>query len=270
MCAPPLSAWRRLAQPAPMKESAPPIRDPLERPFVVIATYNERTNIERLLPAVLALDPPVSVLVVDDNSPDGTAKAVEAEKERFPGRVHLLGRPGKMGYGSAFAAGIAEARRRGATAILSMDADFSHDPADAPRLLAALSEEGGLDVVAGSRYVGGIRVLNWPFFRLLLSVFANNYARAILGLPIHDATSGFRAYRADVFDRVDLAKIKARGYAFLVEALYRMKRAKLRIGERPIVFSERRDGQSKMSKAIIFEAALRPWWLLLMRLTGRL
>jgi dolichol-phosphate mannosyltransferase len=245
--------------PAPAEDS------PLTRPFVVVATYNERSNMERLAPKLMALEPPVDALIVDDNSPDGTGDAIEKMAEDFPGRLHLLRRPGKLGYGTAFAEGIARARELGATAIVSMDADFSHDPADVPDLLRALDEQG-FDIIVGSRYTGGVRVLNWPVFRLLLSVFANNYARLLLGLPVKDATSGFRAYRADVFDKVNLGRIRARGYAFLVEALFRMKCRGLTMGEWPIVFSERRDGRSKMSRTIIFEAALRPWWLLLLRL----
>jgi dolichol-phosphate mannosyltransferase len=235
---------------------------------VVIATYNERANVERLGPELLALEPPTELLVVDDNSPDGTAQAVEELAQRFPGRVHLVRRPRKMGYGTAFVAGIAEGRRLGATEIISMDADRSHDPADVPGLLETL-RGGNWDVVVGSRYAGGVRVLNWPVYRLFLSVFANNYARLLLGLPVKDATSGFRAYRAEVFDAVDLSLVRARGYAFLVETLYRIKRQGMRIGEHPIIFSERRDGQSKMSRRVILEAAWRPWWLLLLRLLGR-
>jgi dolichol-phosphate mannosyltransferase len=246
-----------------------PSGGPLARPFALVATYNERANIELLGPAILALEPPASLLVVDDASPDGTAQAVEALAERFPGRVHLLRRPGKLGYGTAFAEGIGEALRLGATAIVSLDADRSHDPADIPPMLAAMEREGW-DVVVGSRYLGGVRVLNWPVYRLLLSVFANRYAGLLLGLKVTDATSGFRAYRAEVFAKADPRHVKARGYAFLVETLYRARRGGARIGEHPIVFSERRDGQSKMSKWVILEAALRPWQLLALRLLGRL
>jgi len=240
-------------------------------PFVVIATHNEAANIGSLSRTLLTLDPPLRLLLVDDASPDGTAEVAErtAAEAGASDRLTVLRRPGKLGYGSAMAEGIAKARSLGATAIVTMDADFSHDPASVPALLRRLRESGA-DLAIGSRYVGGIRVLNWPVFRLLLSVFANFYANLILGLRVTDATSGFRAYRAGVFDAVDLGCIKARGYAFLVEGLYRMKCRGFTAAEEPIVFSERREGQSKMSKWIIIEAAFRPWWLLLLRVAGRL
>jgi len=237
--------------------------------MVLIATYNEIANIDGLLGALMLHDDPaVDVLVVDDNSPDGTGDAVQRAAERHTGRIHLLRRAGKLGYGTAFVEGIARARELGATAIVSMDADLSHDPADVPALLRRLSVPDAADVVVGSRYIGGIRVLNWPAFRLMLSLFANAYARTLLGLAPRDVTSGFRAYRTEVLSRVDWPAVRARGYAFLVEVLYRLKRQNARMAEVPIVFSERRDGQSKMNRTIILEAAWRPWLLLTKRALG--
>jgi dolichol-phosphate mannosyltransferase len=239
--------------------------DPIVRPFVVIATYNERANIDRLIEQVLGADPRLAVVVVDDNSPDGTADVVRQLSRRHEGRILLHERAGKFGYGTAFAEGIARARKAGASAIVSMDADFSHDPGEVGAMLERLAATGA-DIVVGSRYCGGVRVLNWQFYRLILSVWANFYARTLLNLPAMDVTSGFRVYRAPVFDNVDPATVSARGYAFLVELLYRLHRRGATMVEHPIVFSERRDGQSKMSKGIIVEAALRPWVLLAKRL----
>jgi dolichol-phosphate mannosyltransferase len=237
---------------------------------VVIATHNERANIGPLLQQLFAhQQPAVCVVLVDDASPDGTvaeARRQAAESDATE-RLTVIERPGKLGYGSAMAQGIARAREMGATAIVTMDADFSHDPAAVPALILRLDDPA--DCVVGSRYIGGIRVLNWPVFRLLLSVFANFYAGLILNLRVTDATSGFRAYRSEVFERVDLGAIRARGYAFLVEGMYRLRCAGFTVAEEPIVFSERREGQSKMSKWIILEAAFRPWWLLLLRLLRR-
>ena len=222
---------------------------------VVIATFNERDNIGSLISSIVSLSPPFRVLVVDDHSPDGTGESV-AELTRENDRVHLLSRPGRRGYGSAVLAGFEEALRLGARRIFTMDADHSHDFADLARLDVALDR---CHVAIGSRYQGGIRVLNWAPRRLLLSLAANAYVRRVLHLPYADCTSGFRAYRREVVEKLLTVRLNSRGYAFLVEVLAAMVRGKWRVEEVPIVYTERRAGQSKMSKISIAEAIIRPW-----------
>jgi dolichol-phosphate mannosyltransferase len=233
---------------------------------IVLATYNERSNVERLIPELLALPLAARVIVVDDNSPDGTAAAVEAIGERHPGRVDLIRRPGKLGYGSAFVAGFRRALETGARRIVSIDADYSHDPQCIPAMVARLEAQ---DMVIGSRYVGGIRILNWSFYRLLLSTFANGYVRTILGLHPRDCTSGYRAYRAEALRTLDFDALRSQGYSFLVEILEGLNHKKMRIEEYPIVYHERREGSSKMSRGVIVEAVFRPYALLWTRYFGR-
>lgn len=222
--------------------------------FIIIATYNERDNIEQLIPEIIRHAPEADILIVDDNSPDGTAELVESMKQTYP-QLHLLRRPGKLGYGTAFIEGFSYALDRGAQSLISMDADFSHDPAEIPHLLQKLDDA---DVVVGSRYINGIRILNWHLRRLLLSTFANKYVNLILQMHINDCTSGYRAYKAEVLRKIDYKNIKSRGYAFLVELLYRIKEAGFRIIEHPIIYTERREGQSKMSYSLIIESFFRP------------
>ena len=222
--------------------------------FIVIATYNERDNLEELIPEIFRYAPELDILIVDDNSPDGTSELVEAMKQHYP-RLHLLRRPAKLGYGTAFIEGFSYALEHGAQRLISMDADFSHDPAELPQLLNKLDNA---DVVVGSRYINGIRILNWQLHRLLLSAFANKYVNLILQMHIKDCTSGYRAYRAEVFRKIDYRNIKSRGYAFLVELLFRIKEAGFRIIEHPIIYTERREGQSKMSHSLIIESFFRP------------
>jgi dolichol-phosphate mannosyltransferase len=204
----------------------------------------------------------LEVVIVDDSSPDGTADLV---RERFEedGRVHLIMRAGDRGYGTAMVEGFRWCLKAGAGRVVTMDADFAHDPDAVPLLLEA-SEES--DLVIGSRYAGGVRVLNWSPQRLLLSMFANRYARTILGSKVRDMTSGFRCYRREVLKSIGMDRLRARGYAFLVQMLYYTERAGFEVQEVPIVYTERRAGQSKMSKAIMFESALVPWKL---RFSGR-
>jgi dolichol-phosphate mannosyltransferase len=237
-----------------------------QRATVVIATYDERANVEQLLPALLALPERVQVLVVDDASPDGTGEAVEAVAAAHPGRVELLRRAGKLGYGSAFVEGFARALEGGADIVVSMDADFSHAPGSVPELIRALREA---DVAIGSRYIDGIRILNWSLARLLLSVAANRYVNTLLRLGSSDCTSGFRAYRAEVLRRIGFASAGSNGYAFLVELLDRVVRAGFRVVEVPIVYEDRQHGESKMNRRVMFEAAWKPWALLLGRARGR-
>jgi dolichol-phosphate mannosyltransferase len=224
---------------------------------VVIPTYNERENIGALIPRVLEL-PRFRVLVVDDNSPDGTAGVV-GELARAEPRVGLLARSGKQGLGTAYIAGFRRALAEGAEFVCEMDADFSHDPSYLPSLLEAA--ETRYDLVLGSRYVRGGGTVNWGLMRQLISRGGNSYARAILGLPVMDATGGFRCYRRRVLEAIDLDSIHSNGYSFQIELVYRTLRGGFRIGEVPIVFPDRRVGHSKMSRRIVLEALLTVWRL---------
>ena len=207
-----------------------------------------------------------NIVIVDDRSPDGTAELIRAAQELHPGRIELIERPGKLGYGSAYVDGFRRALELGADVIVSMDADFSHDPQSVPALVEALEHH---DVVIGSRYVGGIRILNWSMRRLLLSTGANFYVNTLLRFGVSDCTSGFRAYRAAVMRTIDIGRASARGYAFLVEILEMAYTKQFSIGEAPIVYTERKEGRSKMSRGVILEAVFRPWILLFYRMTGR-
>ncbi|MBK9940474.1 MAG: polyprenol monophosphomannose synthase [Kouleothrix sp.] len=228
---------------------------------VVIPTYNERENIGALIPQVLAL-PRFRVLVVDDNSPDGTRQVVQQLARNEP-RIGLLARPGKQGLGRAYVAGFRRALAEGAEYIFEMDADFSHDPQYLPAMLAAA--ESRYDLTLGSRYVHGGGTVNWGWLRQLISRGGNVYARAILGLPVMDATGGFRCYRRRVLERLNLDAICSNGYSFQIELVYRTLQAGFTIGEVPIVFPDRRVGQSKMSRRIVLEALLTVWRLRLGR-----
>jgi dolichol-phosphate mannosyltransferase len=224
--------------------------------LVLVVTYNEAANIRKLIAAILTHLPDASVLVVDDNSPDGTTGIVRAIEMGNP-RIHIMTRTGERGYGSATIAGLRYGVENGHEAIVTLDADFSHDPADLPRLIDALS---AADVSIGSRYVGGIRVLNWGVSRLLLSLGANAYVRFLSGLSAMDCTSGFRAYRVDALKKVPFESISATGYSFLPELLFAFHTA--RVTEVPVCYTERRVGESKMGNGVILEAVIRPWILL--------
>jgi dolichol-phosphate mannosyltransferase len=224
---------------------------------VVIPTYNERENIAELIQRILEMSR-FRVLVVDDNSPDGTAGIV-ADMAAHEPRVGLLLRPEKRGLGSAYVAGFRRALAEGAAYICEMDADFSHDPAYLPQLLAAA--ETRYDLALGSRYVPGGGTTDWGIVRQMISRGGNLYARAILGLPVMDATGGFRCYRRRVLETINLDDIQSNGYAFQIELVYRTTRAGFRIGELPIIFPDRRVGRSKMSKRIVLEALINVWRL---------
>jgi dolichol-phosphate mannosyltransferase len=226
--------------------------------LVVVPTYNEILNIERLLVAILAQGPQFDVLVVDDNSPDGTGDLVAALAARTP-RVQLLRRSGKLGLGTAYNAGFREGLRQGYSYLCEMDADFSHQPHYLPVLLAVA--ERAADVALGSRNVPGGRVENWSFVRKLISKGGSLYARTILGMPVRDCTGGFKCFRAEVLRRIDLDSITSNGYAFQVEMNYHCHRAGFRLHELPIVFPDRVAGQSKMSQRIVWEAVLMVWKL---------
>ncbi|MBV9851906.1 MAG: polyprenol monophosphomannose synthase [Armatimonadetes bacterium] len=225
--------------------------------IVVIPTYNEADNIESLVRAVIGQPVGAHVLIVDDNSPDGTGAIANRLVQESDGRVHALHRPSKSGLGRAYLAGFAWALERGYEAMIEMDADFSHDPAYLPTLVEA-ADGADADVVVGSRYLNGISVREWPLRRILLSYFANYYVRAITRLIVNDTTSGFRLYRRRVLEAIDLGSIRSNGYSFQVEMTFRAQIAGFRIVEVPIIFVERRAGHSKMSKRVIWESVWMP------------
>jgi dolichol-phosphate mannosyltransferase len=235
------------------------------RALVVIPTFNEAENIPRLVPMILRQGT-LDVLIVDDGSPDGTSAIVRDIGAKDP-RVHLIVREKKQGLGTAYVAGFRFAIQHGYDVVFEMDADFSHDPNEIPAFLNAVKEA---DLVIGSRYKNGVRVLNWPINRLLLSYFANVYTRILIGLPLHDATGGFKCYRRAVLEAIDLDKIRSNGYAFQIEMSYKAWRKGFRLTEIPIVFLDRQSGASKMSKHIVYEAFFMLWKLRMMSLFRRL
>ena len=238
------------------------------RVLVIVPTYNERENIARMIDTVLAQDRRLEILVVDDGSPDGTAEIVDCMMTRHPTRVHVHKRPGKMGLGTAYLAGFRIAIERKYDLIMEMDADFSHDPSHLPQFLKAIE---GADIVLGSRYRDGkVTIVNWPISRLLLSYYANVYARTVTGLPVWDATGGFKCFRRKVLEAIDLTAVKSNGYAFQIEMSFRAWKKGFRIVEIPIVFVDRTEGASKMSKAIVREAVWMVPRLRLMSIFGKL
>ena len=229
----------------------------MARALIVIPTYNEADNIQQLIPRILGKGAHFEALVVDDNSPDGTAEAVKALKAS-DARVHLLQREKKMGLGTAYVAGFRYALANGFDYVFEMDADFSHDPDELPKMYQKAQE---CDLVIGSRYISGVNVVNWPMRRLLLSYMANVYTRWITGMPVRDATGGFKCYRRKVLEAINLDNIHSNGYAFQIEMNFLSWKKGFRICEIPIVFVDRRVGISKMSKNIISEAAWLVWKL---------
>lgn len=225
--------------------------------LVIVPTYNERENLEPLAARVLALPTPVDLLIVDDNSPDGTGQVADALAARHPA-IHVLHRPGKEGLGRAYCAGFAWALARHYEFIFEMDGDFSHNPDDIPRFLAAAQDA---DLVLGSRYAQGIRVINWPLSRLLLSLGAAWYVRAITGMPFSDPTGGFKCFRRRALLAVDLAQVRSNGYSFQIELTHKIWRQGLRVVEVPIIFTDRFQGTSKMSRKIVWEALWMVWRL---------
>ena len=229
-----------------------------ERALVIVPTFNERENITRLIGSILEQDPRLEILVVDDGSPDGTGDLVEGVMQHEP-RLHILRRPRKMGLGTAYIAGFRWALQESYDLVFEMDADFSHDPAHLSQFLGAIE---GADLVLGSRYRNGkVTVVNWPIKRLLLSYFANVYARVVTGLPLWDATGGFKCFRRRVLEAIDLSHVRSNGYAFQIEMSFRAWRKHFKIVEIPIVFVDRTEGQSKMSRAIVREAIWMVWRL---------
>jgi dolichol-phosphate mannosyltransferase len=238
----------------------------MSRCIVVVPTYNEAENLPLLVPRILAQDPSLEVLVVDDNSPDGTGKLAR-ELATANERVHVLERSEKEGLGPAYRAGFARALELGADSIVQMDADFSHPPENLPEMLAALAE---FDVVMGSRYLDGITVVNWPIERILLSYFGNWYVRKVTGLPISDTTGGFRCIRRSTLESIGVDRIRANGYAFQMELNYRFVKAGARIKEIPFFFVDRTRGTSKLNMRIGLETLWLAWWLRIADLMGKI
>ncbi|MBW7889082.1 MAG: polyprenol monophosphomannose synthase [Bacteroidetes bacterium] len=229
----------------------------MSKALVIIPTYNESQNVENIINEVLLQAENVEVLIVDDNSPDGTA-AIVKNLMKTTSRIHLLERERKLGLGTAYVAGFKYAIEKQFDFIFEMDADFSHNPKEIPVMLSAMND---CDVVIGSRYIQGVNVVNWPMKRLLLSYFANIYTRIITGMPIHDATAGFKCYKRKVLETINLDSLRSNGYAFQIETNFLAWKKGFTIKEIPIVFVDRRVGVSKMNKKIVYEAAFMVWKL---------
>ena len=221
--------------------------------LVLIPTYNEIENAEKIIRAVLALKEGFEILIIDDGSPDGTAGVVKNLQAEFDGRLHLMERSGKQGLGTAYIAGFRWALERDYDYVFEMDADFSHDPSDLPRLLSACSTDGA-DMAIGSRYCNGVSVVNWPIGRILISYFASVYVRTVLGFRIYDSTAGFVCYSRRVLESLDLDNVQMKGYGFQIEMKYTAYKCGFRITEVPVIFVNRKEGTSKMSGSIFGEA----------------
>ena len=237
-----------------------------ERALVVVPTYNEAMNLPVIVPQILGQEPRIDVLVVDDNSPDGTGQMADAMAAAEP-RIHVLHRPGKGGLGKAYLAGFRWALEHDYEFVFEMDADFSHDPKFLSVFLEAAKHA---DLVIGSRYKTGVNVINWPISRLLLSIGANQYARWVTGLPIVDSTGGFKCFRRRVLEAIDFERVRSNGYSFQIEMTFRAWKKGFRLVEIPIVFTDRVEGQSKMNKRIVREAIWMVWWLRLKSLARQL
>ncbi|MDE7127969.1 MAG: polyprenol monophosphomannose synthase [Bacteroidales bacterium] len=233
----------------------------MDSKIVIIPTYNEKENIEKIIRAVFSLDGLFHILVIEDGSPDGTAQIVKGLQGEFPERLHMIEREGKLGLGTAYIAGFKWSVEHGYDYIFEMDADFSHNPQDLPLLYNACSE-GGADLAIGSRYCNGVSVINWPIGRVVMSYFASVYVRTILGMKVYDTTAGFKCYRRKVLETIDLDKVKMKGYGFQIEMKYSTYRLGFKIIEVPIIFVDRKEGTSKMSSGIFGEAF---WGVLGMR-----
>ncbi len=237
------------------------------RKLVIIPTYNEKENISAMIDKVFSLGEPFDLLVIDDGSPDGAAAIVRSRQAEFQGRLHLLERSGKLGLGTAYLTGFEWGLAQGYDYICEMDCDFSHNPDDLVRLYRAAAE--GADVVVGSRYVQGVNVVNWPMSRLLMSYFASKYVRLVTGLPLNDATAGFVCYSRRALEHIDLGAVRMKGYGFQIEMKYTAWKLGMRLCEVPIIFTERREGASKMSGGIFREAFFGVLGLPFRRIRGR-
>ena len=232
--------------------------------LIISPTYNEVKNIQSLVEQIFELDPSYHLLIIDDNSPDGTAGKVKELKSVFD-NLHLEERPKKAGLGTAYKFGFNWALKNGYDAVVQMDADLSHDPNDVPRLISQLKHH---DLIIGSRYVEGVSVVNWPIRRLILSYGANIYSSFITGMPINDGTGGFKAWSSSILQRIELKKVKSQGYSFQIEMNFRAWRLGARIKEEPIIFVDRTIGESKMSKTIMYEAIWMVWRLRIWKIFG--
>ena len=221
--------------------------------IVIIPTYNERENIENIIRAVFGLDKVFHILIIEDGSPDGTAAIIKKLQEEYPDRLFMVERKGKLGLGTAYIAGFKWALAHNYQYIFEMDADFSHNPQDLPRLYKACAEDGS-DVAIGSRYISGVNVVNWPMGRVLMSYFASKYVRFITGIPIHDTTAGFKCYRRRVLETIDLDNIQFKGYAFQIGMKFTAYKCGFKITEVPVIFINRELGTSKMNGSIFGEA----------------
>lgn len=229
----------------------------MKKTLIIIPTYNELNNIQKLVPLLRSEYPHVDILVVDDNSPDGTGKKVLELADSDP-QIHLIEREGKLGLGTAYVRGFKFALENGYEAAMEMDADFSHDPKEVKNFLKEIEDN---DLVIGSRYIKGVNVVNWPMSRLLLSYFANIYTKVITGMPIYDATGGYKCFRREVLESINLDKITSNGYSFQIEMNFKTWKKGFRVKEIPIIFVDRADGSSKMSKHIVYEAIFMVWKL---------
>ncbi|MFA5588569.1 MAG: polyprenol monophosphomannose synthase [Mariniphaga sp.] len=235
----------------------------MSKNLVIIPTYNERENVEKMIRKVFSLETPFHLLIIEDNSPDGTAAIVKNLEKEFPGRLHIIERKGKLGLGTAYIAGFRWALERDYEYICEMDCDFSHNPDDLERLLQAAAD--GADVAIGSRYISGINVINWPLGRVLMSYYASKYVRIITGMKVMDTTAGFKCYRRKVLDTIDFDKIKLVGYGFQVEMKFTAWKFGFNIVEVPIIFTDRAEGTSKMSGGIFNEAL---WGVIKMKINS--
>ena len=221
--------------------------------LIIIPTYNEIENIENIIRKIFSLDELFEILIIDDGSPDRTAQNVKELQREFSNKLFLEERTGKLGLGTAYIHGFKWALKKDYEFIFEMDADFSHDPNDLPRLLEACQENGG-DLAIGSRYVKGVNIVNWPMSRLLMSYFASKYVKTITGMPIHDSTAGFKCYKRKVLEKINLDKIEFVGYAFQIEMKFKAWKHGFNIIEVPVIFTDRQEGNSKMSGGIFYEA----------------
>lgn len=238
----------------------------MKKTLVIVPTYNERDNILTVFDMVFGLKiPGLDVLVIDDNSPDGTAAIVREAMVKFPDKIFIIERPGKMGLGTAYIAGFRFALEHGYDYVMEMDADLSHDPREIPNFLAKIKEA---DLVIGSRYLNGVNVINWPLSRLILSISASKYTQLITGLPVKDCTAGFKCFRREVLASIPLEEVRSNGYSFQIEMNFKAWKRGYRIAEIPIVFTDRTVGNSKMSRKIMIEASFMVWKLKILSLFG--
>ena len=221
----------------------------MEKKIVIIPTYNEKENIAKITRAVFSLEGDYHILVIDDGSPDGTGAIVKDLQKEFPDRLFLIERSGKLGLGTAYITGFKWALKNGYDYVFEMDADFSHNPSDLPRLLEACTQ-GGADLAIGSRYCNGVSVVNWPISRIVMSYYASVYTRTILGMKVYDTTAGFKCYRRKVLERINLDGVRMKGYGFQIEMKYTAYKLGFKITEVPVIFINRKEGTSKMSSGI--------------------